>query len=211
MKKLFVFLFAMLPAAAMADYDYDYDRPVKPESLPATARQFIRTHFPDAKITLATIDHEFLDTTYDVIFSDGMQIEFNAKGEWKEIDCRRSFVPQSVLLPPIAAFLRENFPDAKITLATIDREFLDTTYDVIFSDGMQIEFNSKGEWKEIDCRRSFVPRSVLLAPIAAFLDEHFPDARVRDIERGRHGYELSLDNRMELGFDRQGRFRGYDD
>jgi hypothetical protein len=147
MKKLFVFLFAILPAAAMADYDYDYDRPVKPENLPAAARQFIRTHFPDAKITLATID----------------------------------------------------------------REFLETTYDVIFSDGMQIEFNSKGEWKDIDCRRSFVPKSVLPAAIASFLGENFPDARVRDIDRDRHGYELTLDNRVELGFDRHGRFRGYDD
>jgi hypothetical protein len=143
MKKSVVFLLAILPATAMADND----KPVTFEQLPAAARQFISTHYSDAKMTLATIDREFLDTTYDVIFSDGTHMEFDSRGEWKEIDCRRSSVPEGVLLPGITAFIRENFPDA----------------------------------------------------------------RVRDIERDRHGYELSLDNRAELHFDTSGNFRGYDD
>ena len=108
-------------------------------------------------------------------------------------------------------FIRTHFPEAKITLATVDREFMDTSYDVIFTDGTQIEFDSSGEWKEIDCRRTFVPESVLLPGIAAFIREHFPEARVRDIERDRRGFELNLDNRRELSFDLRGNFRGYDD
>jgi hypothetical protein len=144
MKKLFVLLFALVPVAAMADND---DRPVDPEQLPARARQFIAAHFADVKITLATVDRELLDTTWDVIFTDGTRIEFDSRGDWKDIECRKSFVPEGVLLPRVAAHIRENFPDAG----------------------------------------------------------------VRSVERGRHGWEVNLDNRMELRFGKQGEFLGYDD
>ena len=114
---------------------------------------------------------------------------------------------------PVAAqkFIRTHFPDAKITLATVDREFMDTTYDVIFTDGTQIEFDSGGQWKEIECRISFVPESVLPPVITAFIRERYPDAHVRDVERDKRGYEVNLDNRAELYFDLKGNFMGYDD
>ena len=108
-------------------------------------------------------------------------------------------------------FIRKHFPQEKITLATVDREFMDTTYDVIFTDGTKIEFDFSGEWKEIDCRGSFVPAGGLLPEIAAFISDRFPGARVRDIERDRRGYELNLDNHAELRFNLRGAFRGYDD
>ncbi len=157
MKKLFVFLFMLLPAATLACSDdilydgtgpmADNDRPVGLEGLPAGAREFIATHFGDLKITLATIDREFMDTSYDVIFSDGTHIEFDSRGQWNDIECRGRAVPDGVMLPAIVAFLRE----------------------------------------------------------------HHPDARVRDIERDRRGYEVNLDNRLELSFDLRGNLRGYDD
>ncbi len=104
-----------------------------------------------------------------------------------------------------------HFPDVKVTLATVDREFLDTTWDVILADGTRIEFNSRGEWTEIECRAGFVPGGILPPPIAAFLAERYPGARVKEIERDREGYELNLDNRRELTFDPRGRFRRHDD
>jgi hypothetical protein len=107
--------------------------------------------------------------------------------------------------------IREHFTDAKVTLATIDREFMDTTYDVIFTDGTTIEFNSRGEWREIDCRKGGVPDAVMPPAIVSYVRENFPEARVRDIERDRHGFEVNLDNRTELYFDSRGNFRGYDD
>jgi hypothetical protein len=107
--------------------------------------------------------------------------------------------------------IRDHFPDAQVTLATIDREFMDTSYDVIFTDGTKIEFNSRGEWLEIETRRGFVPEGVLLPGIVSYVKENFPDARVRDIERDRYGFEVNLDNRRELYFDLQGNFRRYDD
>ena len=134
------------------------------------------------------------------------------------------------LLLPVAAFADEDrpirfgdlptgaqklisgyFPDAKVTLATVDREFLDTSYDVILDDGTRMEFDSRGEWKEIECRAGSVPEGVMPPQIVSFLAEHYPQARVKDIERDKQGYEVNLDNRRELSFDAHGNFRGYDD
>lgn len=114
---------------------------------------------------------------------------------------------------PAAAqqFIRTHFAGVKITLATADRGFMETTYNVIFTDGTKVEFDSGGEWEEIESRGSFVPAEVVPPRIAEFIDEHFPGARVRDIERDRHGFEVNLDNRRELHFDPRGNFRGYDD
>ncbi len=104
-----------------------------------------------------------------------------------------------------------HFPDVKVTLATVDREFLDTSWDVILADGTRIEFDSRGEWKEIECRAGFVPEGILPSAIAAYIADRYPGARVKEIERDREGYELNLDNRRELNFDPRGRFRRDDD
>ncbi len=66
-------------------------------------------------------------------------------------------------------------------------------------------------WTEIDCKYSHVPKGAPLKAITDFLGEHYPDALVKEVERNRNGYELKLDNRIELNFDLAGRFRGYDD
>ncbi len=144
MKKLFALL-AILPAFT-ASAAVDDERPIGFEQLPANSREFIKKHFPEAKVAFATVEGR-LWPTYEVIFTDGAQIEFDSSGEWKEIDCKYSYIPEGVMLPKIVEFYKERFPEA----------------------------------------------------------------RVKEIERDRNGYELRLDNRMELHFDLRGNFRGYDD
>ena len=70
----------------------------------------------------------------------------------------------------------------------------------MLADGTKIEFSRKGNWEEVDCRYSEVPAAVVPAPIANFVSENHPDARVLKIERDRRGYEVKLSNRVELSF-----------
>lgn len=107
-------------------------------------------------------------------------------------------------------FIRTHFPETKITLATVERG-LWPTYDVIFTDGTKIEFSNSGEWREIDCKYSHIPESALPTPIAVFLNEYHPGVGLRDIERNKVGYELNLENGLELSFWANGTLRGYDD
>ena len=56
------------------------------EKLPAPAREFIAKYFPNEKISYIEIDKEITSTTYEVTFVNGMDLEFNKKGELVDID-----------------------------------------------------------------------------------------------------------------------------
>ena len=94
---------------------------------------------------------------------------------------------------PVAAreMINKHFPQAKVEYIKIEKDlFLSTSYDVKMSDGIELEFNSKGEWVEIDCKNKAVP--------AIFIPNK--------IERDRKGYELTLENGLEVDFDQFGGF-----
>ena len=145
MKNLLVLLIALLPVSFVSA-EADDERPIGFEQLPAASREFIKKHFPEAKVAFATVEGRV----------------------WP-------------------------------------------SYDVIFTDGMKVEFDSSGVWKDIDCKYSYVPEAVMLPKIVEYCKQRFPDARVKEVERDRNGYDLKLDNRMEIKFDLRGNFRGYDD
>lgn len=104
---------------------------------------------------------------------------------------------------PAAArqFIKKHFPDKKVALAKIDTEFARKSYEVVFADGDYIEFDSKGNWEEIDCKTSPVPAAVIPAAIASYVKDNYPDATIRKIEKERREYEVRLSNRVELTFD----------
>ncbi len=123
----------------------DFDRPVRTEELPAAARQFLATHFADAKVTLATVDRG-LFTSWDVILNNGTRIEFDSRGQWDEIECRGTFVPMSVLHPGIASFLREYYPDAHVR--DIERD--GRRFDVNLDNRLELTFDSNGNLRDLD-------------------------------------------------------------
>mgnify|MGYP003184294881 CR=1 FL=1 len=49
--------------------------------LPKAARDFAQKHFKDE--TVIACEKEFYDNTYEVEFSDGTDIEFDAQGNWR--------------------------------------------------------------------------------------------------------------------------------
>ena len=82
MKRILITIisFALITFAANAT-----DRPIEFGELPAAAQNFIKTDFQDLTLSFVTKDTELLDTTYEVNFTNGLKIEFNSKGEWREI------------------------------------------------------------------------------------------------------------------------------
>ena len=54
--------------------------------LPVSSRQFISDHFKDIPVSHIQIEKNLIRiSSYDVILTDGTNVEFNHKGEWKEI------------------------------------------------------------------------------------------------------------------------------
>ncbi len=134
MKKLLLLLCAMtisLPLMA------DGDKPVEISQLPAKARDFIRQHFNDAQISLATVDREFMDTTYEVFFAGGCKVEFSGNGQWKEVDCSHTRVPDGIIPDEVRAYIAANYPERHVT--EIDRDNRD--YEVKLSNGLELTFD----------------------------------------------------------------------
>lgn len=98
-------------------------------------------------------------------------------------------------------FVNRYFGDIKITYVKEERDFLEKSYEVMFADGSRVEFNRNGEWKEIDCRQSSVPSPLIPARIMEYVKTNYPEAKIMQIERDRHDYEVKLSNRLELTFD----------
>ena len=93
-------------------------------------------------------------------------------------------------------FVKQHFPKAKIAFVKMETELFDKSYDVVFNNGDQLEFDKKGEWTEVNCKSTVVPAKVIPAPIKKYVE-----TKVLSIERDRYDYEVKLSNFWEIKFD----------
>ena len=85
-------------------------------------------------------------------------------------------------------------------------------YEVLFSDGAQIEFTSKGDWDEVKDRDADgVPTSFLPKAMLNYVVSNFSGANIIKINKERSKFEVELNNGVDLVFDKNGNFLRYDD
>lgn len=110
---------------------------------------------------------------------------------------------------PVAAreMISKHFPQTKVSYIKIEKDlFQSTSYDVKLADGIELEFNSKGEWLEIDCKNKAVPSTFIPQAISKYMKANYSGHKTVKIERNRKGYELTLENGLEVDFDQFGGF-----
>ena len=100
-------------------------------------------------------------------------------------------------------FLSSYFPNAKVSLVRRDIDLAELSYDVIFTDGSKVEFDRRGYWKEVDCINQALPAGIVPANIEKAAKAQYPEAAITKIEVDREGYEVKLNNRRELSFNRK--------
>lgn len=117
----------------------------------------------------------------------------------------------SVLPAPARTVLKNSFK-AGISLIKIDKDLFDTDYEVILTDGTEVKFDSKGNWRDVECRAGkSVPDAFVPAAIRQWVKTSHKGVRIVGIEKDSRGYEVQLDNGLEARFNSQGVFREYDD
>lgn len=122
------------------------DKTISVTEIPNKSQKFLKTHFADSKVAYATKDKELLDVTYDVTFVNGDNVEFDKKGEWKEVDCKKSSVPVAIIPKHIADYVTQNYKGVKIL--SIDRD--KTDYEIELSNKLDLKFDLKFNLVEID-------------------------------------------------------------
>ena len=144
MKKLLILFVCLFTLQTIARADDD--KPIQVSQMPQKAQQFIKQHFAGNNIAMAKVESDFLQKSYDVIFTDGNKVEFDKKGNWTEVNCKFSVVTQGIIPAPIQKYVTTNYADAKIL--KIERDKAD--YEVKLSNGWELKFDSKFNLIDID-------------------------------------------------------------
>lgn len=90
------------------------DRIIPLNRIPQKAQAVVAKHFAGAKVSYVKMDDDLFSKTYDVVFTNGNKIEFDKKGNWKEIDCKYSRVPSDLVPAPILRHISSQYPDLYI-------------------------------------------------------------------------------------------------
>jgi hypothetical protein len=113
--------------------------------------------------------------------------------------------------PAITQFVTQYFPDATVQMVMPDEDDID----VVLSDYTKIEFRLNNEWKKVDCEHSTtytaVPATLVPEQITAYVTANFPGAIIKKLEKKFRGWEIELNNGLELKFNNNFRVMEIDD
>ncbi|MDR2955036.1 MAG: PepSY-like domain-containing protein [Prevotella sp.] len=145
MKRILTILVCLL--AIQFSAQASKDKRITFDQLPAQSQQLIKKHFDKQPIALVKMESELFDKSYEVIFTNGDKIEFDKKGEWKEVDCKYTQLPVELIPVQIQNHVSKNYPDIKVI--KIEKESRNR-YEISLANDIDLEFDSKFNLIDID-------------------------------------------------------------
>ena len=146
MKRLTILMASLFAALSILPASAGNDRIIVVGELPAAAQQFITTHFKGVEVSYAKVDEDWFDKKYKVIFVDGAKVEFTRNGEWKEVNCKFSAVPDGIVPAQILKYIDQNHEGAKVI--EIDRDKRDI--ELKLNNRVELTFDLKYNIIDID-------------------------------------------------------------
>lgn len=122
------------------------DRPVTFNQLPEAARNFITDHYPDDKVSFATVDDDFIMPDYQVALVSGVMLKFSNDGSLEKIESRTGKIPSGIIPVQITKAVKEYYPDEEIIMYEVDRR----SYEVKLTNRLELKFNRHFKVIEID-------------------------------------------------------------
>ncbi len=112
---------------------------------------------------------------------------------------------------PAQTFLEKYFKAQTAVHVTEDYDDRSSMYEVTLSDGIEIDFNSQGQWTKVDGYRTPIPTAFIPTQIMQDLQRRHPGDQVVEVKHYRRGYKLELSSGIEVYYTNQLRFSHYDD
>ncbi|MFH7018184.1 PepSY-like domain-containing protein [Flavobacterium sp. FlaQc-47] len=152
MKKIllsgFIALALLVTTTSCDSDDDDRETVITATDLPQTASIFITTYF--ANTTYQVIkkqDKPDADgSIYDVYLTNGFEIDFDANGNWVDIDGNHQAIPVELIPEKINTYVMTNYPNQSVT--SIDNE--KTFIEVELSNNIEVVFDLQGNFIRID-------------------------------------------------------------
>ncbi len=146
MKRIFLFLTLFLGCIAWAFSDHN--KTIENSRLPLSATTFIQKHFPSTGIRQAAEESDYKKKGYTVWLENGIEIEFDRQGEWKEINSNATLgIPEAIVPAEILDYVRQQYPQNKIT--NIEKQKRGE-YEIELDNGVEITFNRHFKVIDID-------------------------------------------------------------
>ena len=122
------------------------DKPIAINALPAKAQTLLNNHFNGQKVMLATIESGIINKSYDVVLQNGTKLEFDKKGNLKEIDCKLGIVPALLIPQAIKNYLKDNYAGQSVKKIEMNKN----EYEVELTNGLDLTFNKHFQLIDID-------------------------------------------------------------
>lgn len=119
-----------------------------------------------------------------------------------------NYLPQNA-----QTFLNENFSKKDISFIKIDKTIgFIRDYEVVLTDGTEIDFDREGNWDSIEMpKQKAVPSKIVPKAISNYVAGNYPGQHIVSIDKERHGYDIELQNGLDLVFNKAGQFKKIDD
>ncbi len=127
-------------------------------------------------------------------------------------NAQETIISKNELPKEAQKFISKYFLKTNIDYVKKDKETFSTNYTVRFTDGKEVDFDSKGKWTEVDGNKNPIPTSFINNNIKTYVKEKFPNTSITKINKGSFGsQEVKLSNGLELEFNSKGQFKKIDD
>jgi len=143
MKTKSLLMFAMV--AAMSFHSCAQEMVIQNNDIPGKITSYIKSHFPNETITLATKDKEVFKTKYEIILNNATELEFNGAKEITDIDGKTK-LPDSTIPVQILSYARINYPSNFIKGWQLDEGIQEVELD----NGLDLKFNMKNIFLGVD-------------------------------------------------------------
>ncbi len=115
------------------------------DDLPVEISTYLTIHFPKNTIVQVIKDLDGLTKTYDILLSENISLEFHRKKEVIAIDGVTQ-LPNAVIPEKILQYVNINYPTQFITDWELDID----NQQIELNNGLDLEFNKKGDFLRID-------------------------------------------------------------
>lgn len=175
----------------------------KEKKLPNRAHSFVRNNFPENKVDSIFIS---IDRFYTARLDNGVEVDFNSKGEWVDVWFNKMDPSQTFLssLPQqMIEYVKENYPDSRIKGIEKNNYFSrNFTYSIYLSKlkTKQLSFDKNGNVLISKLSEKDLPRIA-----NSLISKYFQEDSVIYIDQSKNrSYHVFLESGTQIDFDRKG-------
>lgn len=124
----------------------DRQQMIQFSELPAEAQSFVQKYYNVSDISYVEQEWDDMRYEYTVFLKNSTEMEFNHQGNLKSIDCKRSAIPEGIVSPAIASYVKEHYPNDFVVEYVIDYRRLK----VELNNGWELIFDHNGNFLGMD-------------------------------------------------------------